>query len=180
MSTGDLRQRARVALQPLVTRRFEDWRGVVPGTTVDDVAAMLDVDRSWTGGGALGSERRPAGWLAAGAAGYADGLRVWIVDDHVVLIDAREVELAGSVPSLLAALGAPAATLDSYLGVLEIPRSELVFPDRGLTVYVNPENRALLRLAVYAPTTLDAYVRGLRLDLQQVRLPRRIAHAVTR
>ena len=180
MSTGDPRQRARAALQPLVARRFADWRGLVPGTTVDDAAAALDVDRSWTGAGVLGSERRPAAWFAASADGYADGLRVWTVDDRVVLIDAREVRLAGGVSSLLAALGAPAATLDSYLGVLEIPRSELVFPDRGLTVYVNPENRALLRIAVYAPATLDLYVRDLRLDLQQVRLPRRVARAVTR
>ena len=39
------------------------------------------------------------------------------------------------------------------------------------TLYINPDNQILLRLAVFAPTSLDLYLQQLRLDLQAFRRP---------
>ena len=163
----------RQALQRFASRRFADWNGLAPGTRVDDVAAALDLDRGWHGTGALGSERRPTDWLSAQAEGFPKGVRVWVEGESVRLLDAEGVALSDTTDALLDSLGAPEAELESYLGTLPIAKSERVHPARGLTVYLNPENRLLLRVAAYAPCSLDEYLCGLRLDLRMVRLPPR-------
>jgi hypothetical protein len=151
------------------------WYGLPMSTSVDDVADILDVDRSWHGAGFLGSDKRSARWLSAAAPGFEQGIRVWIDDAQVLLLDAPSLTLADGVDIdvLLRGLGKPTAELESYLGTLAIARSELIYPERGLTLYVNPQNAILLRAVAYEPCELDHYVRRLRLDLRVRRLPHR-------
>lgn len=104
--------------------------------------------------------------------GYDKPVRIWLDGDQVLLIDAEYPELAtGGVPALIEAIGPPQAKLDAFLGTFMIPESEWVYAERGLTLYINPENNIPLRLAVYPPTTLDGYRERLRMDLQMRRLP---------
>lgn len=166
---------AEPALRKFIERSFHAWDGLAPGTSLADIAAVCDVDQGWRGSGVLGEERRPAEWVNAELDGYDEAVRVWLEGDTVLLMDVESPPIAGEPAALLAQLGPPQATLDSYLGTFLLRGSEQVWPRRGLTLYVNPENGLLLRLAVYAPTTLAAYRRSLRLDLEMRRLPSRRA-----
>lgn len=160
---------ALTALRALARRDFLDWRGLAPETSLADVAAVFPVEDDWRGAGHLGEEGREMSWLSVEAEGYPQGLRVWLDQDRVVLIDAESPALSTGLPALLRAIGEPEARWEAYLGTLLIPGSEWVYPGRGLTLHVNPENGILLRLLAYAPTTLEGYRRRLRLDLQRRR-----------
>jgi hypothetical protein len=158
-------------LQIFASRSLRSFTGFASRTSLDDVATVFDLDRSRQGQGRLGSEQRRANWFSATAEGFARGVRVWVDDDAVILIDATDVSLPEPLPFLLDALGEPDAKLDSFLGTLEIKRSEFVYAQRGLTLFVNPANAVLLRIAGFAPASLEHYQRSLRLDLEMKLLP---------
>lgn len=164
---------AQAALRAFARRDFRQWRGLSPHTSFADVAAVFEIDDDWRGAGTLGSERREATWASVGLEGYEKGVRVWLDENLVILIDGELTELATELSVLLQDTGEPEAKLESYLGTFPIPESEWVYAARGLTLYVNPENGILLRVAVFVPTTLDVYRQRLRLDLQMRRLPLR-------
>lgn len=159
-------------LRRFAARDFAGWSGLVPHTTVADIAAAFEVDDT-PQPATLGSEHRAAGWATVAAGGYPDGIRIWFDGIEVALLDGPDPELPGSLETLLGELGEPEARLDAYFGTLLLKGSEWVYPARGLTVYVNPANMLLLRLVAYAPASLDTYERHLRLDLQVTHLPRR-------
>ncbi|MGY8706517.1 hypothetical protein RAD16_12330 [Bradyrhizobium sp. 18BD] len=158
-------------LQAFANRTLRAFTGLASPTSLDDVASVFDLDRSWHGEGVLGSAGHRTDWFSATANGFARGIRVWVADDAVVLIDATDVSLPEPLPSLLNALGEPDAKLDSFLGTFEIKGSEYVYARRGLTLYVNPATTVLLRIAGFAPASLDDYQSNLRLDLEMKLLP---------
>lgn len=158
-------------LQAFANRTLRSFTGLASPTSLDDVAGVFDLDRSWHGQGVLGSAGHRTDWFSATANGFARGIRVWVADGAVVLIDAADVSLPEALPSLLDALGEPDAKLDSFLGTLEIRGSEYVYAGRGLTLYVNPATAMLLRIAGFTATSLDDYQRNLRLDLRMKLLP---------
>jgi hypothetical protein len=162
---------AQAALRTFARRDFRDWRGLAPDTSLGDAAAAFEVDDDWRGSGKLGSDRREATWVSAAIEGYEEAARVWLDESLVLLIDAESPTLTTPLPVLLEAVGTPEAKLTSYLGTFPIPESEWVYTGRGLTLYVNPENGILLRVAVYTATTLAVYRERLRLDLEMRRLP---------
>jgi len=43
-----------------------------------------------------------------------------------------------------------------------MPAGERVYAKRGLTIFVNPENHAVVYISVYVTTTVDEYARRLR------------------
>jgi hypothetical protein len=163
-----------LALSPLrllAGRDLRSFAGLAHPTSLDDVAAVFDLDRSWHGQGALGSARHRTDWFNAAAAGFARGARVWANDGTVVLIDATDVVLVEPLPSLLDALGEPETRLNSFQGTFEVEANEYVYTRRGLTLYVNRAVDTPLRIAAFAPGSLERYQRDLRLDLQMKRLP---------
>jgi hypothetical protein len=161
----------RDALRRFAACDLEGWPGLPASTTLRDVAAVFEVGDDEPVGGLLGSDDREAGWIAVAAAGYPDGgIRVWLDDDEVVLLDGADPELPDGVQPLLDDFEAPEAQLASYLGTFRLDGSEWVYPQRGITLYVNPETMAPLRVAAFVPTTLDVYERELRLDLEMRRL----------
>ncbi len=143
-------------LAALARRDLRGWRGLSPGTTVADVAAVFAVDREFAGASPLGARFEPAEWMAASADAFPDGVRIWFRGEHVVLFDAQ-LELDAPGDSLLAELGEPEARWDAALGPVPLAGSEWVYPDRGLTLYVDPETRRIDRLLAYEPTTLETY-----------------------
>jgi hypothetical protein len=166
------RSEAMDALRRFATRDFRGWSGLQPRTTLHDIAAAFEVD-DVPQPALLGSELRQAGWVTVAADGFPAGIRVWLDEMDVVLLEGEDPDLPGGLQPLLDELGEPEARLDSYLGTLPLEGSEWVYPTRGLALYVNPENMLLLRVAGYAPASLDEYERRLRLDLEMRRLPPR-------
>ena len=158
-------------LQAFANRTLHTFTGLASPTLLDDVARVFNLDRSWHGQGLLGSAEHRTNWFNATAEGFARGVRAWVDDDAIILIDAADVSLPEPLPFLLDGLGEPDAKLDSFLGTLEIKGSEYVYPRRGLTLYVNPATAVLLRIVGFAPTSLEHYQRDLRLDLEMKLLP---------
>ena len=155
------------ALHAFAAHHFANWRGL-PECALTDVSAEWTLLDEQAHPGTLG--KRGASWTAASAPGYDESVQIWYDDEHVLLLLVEYPEFE-DWPALLEQVGEPLAKLDSYLSTLLIPGSEWVYPERGLTLYVNPENEALLRLAVYAPTTLERYESELRLSFKMRRLP---------
>lgn len=158
-------------LEKLVALELKDWSGLPAGTLLKHAGEVFEVEEDWRGTGSLGSECRKTDWYAVAAERFVQGLRLWVRDGQLILIDAPLPDLPIELDELLDALGPPLKRLDSYLGTLLIENSEWVYPQRGLTLFVNPGNRRLLRIAVFQPVGIEAYRSTLRLNLQRVRLP---------
>jgi hypothetical protein len=151
-----------VALQAFAWPHIENWHGLPAGCEVSHVGKVLTVpDDGWRGSGYLGDSHRPLAWLSANGGGFPDSVRVWLDGDRVVLMETRILGKPGDFHAAVARLGPPAAKLGSYFDV-KMEKSEWVYPDRGLTLFVNPENQIPLGIAVYAPTTLDGYCHRVR------------------
>ena len=160
-------------LTALAALELNDWAGLHQDTVLDHARQVFDIEEEWCGTGRLGSEGKKTVWYSVSARGFPEGLRLWVSGGELLLVDAPHPDLPGKLDGLLAALGPPPERLDSYLGTLLIENSEWVYPERGLTVFVNPANRRLLRIAVYRPVSLSGYRENLRLNLKRVRLPLR-------
>ncbi|MFK4530688.1 hypothetical protein ABIF90_008669 [Bradyrhizobium japonicum] len=159
------------ALQSFARRDLRAFAGLAEQTSLNDVAAVFDVDRSSHGQGLLGSARHQTNWFSAAAEGFARGIRVWAEGDVVVLIDATSINLLEPLSSLLGRLGEPEAKLNSFQGTFEVESNEYVYVRRGLTLYVDHAIDTPRRIAAFTPCGLESYQRDLRLDLRQKRLP---------
>jgi hypothetical protein len=97
-----------------------------------------------------------------------------MVDGTLVLFDGMNPELAGPFATLRDDLGTPAGRLDWERGTLKIRGGEWVYPERGITLFVDPDAaNTALHVAVYHVTTLDVYRRTLRPHLGKQLLPKR-------
>jgi hypothetical protein len=161
----------KAALRIWADRDFRRWRGLPAGCSLTDVTSVFPLLNDGVGMSILGEQN--ADFRMVMVDGYDSPVRVWSNDDHVLMLDVEFPQLSTSLDALLAELGEPEARLDSFLSTLRLEQSEWVYPSRGLTLFINPDNDVLLRLAVYSPTTLDAYKKELLMNLRTRRLPRR-------
>ncbi len=106
------------------------------------------------------------------ADGYPDNLTAWFLGPTLVLVEAALPSLAHPVADLLADLGDPEARLDDRWGVMTVAGGTRVYPGRGIAVFVGPEGQAL-RVSLFAPVTLDAYIDRLRRHSELTELPLR-------
>lgn len=152
-----------VALKAFAWPDLSKWHGL-PDCTVADVANVFAVPQDgWRGSGYVGEENRELSWLSVSGGGFLDSIRVWLDGDKVVMMEAPVCGRPEELKALVGKLGAPAAKLDSYFNNALLEKSEWVYPDRGLVLFVEPETHALLRVAVFAPRTLDEYRKRARL-----------------
>jgi hypothetical protein len=152
-----------VALKSFAWPHLEHWKGLSPDCSVAAVSeAWGYVDDGWRGSGWVGEEDEPRdlAWFSADA-GFPDSVRVWVDGQRVVMLETEVLGDASHLKALVAKLGRPAAKLDAYFQV-KMEKSEWVYPDRGLTLFVNPRNHVLISAVGYAPTTLENYRRNLR------------------
>ena len=136
-----------------------NWTGL-PDLGPDELGATVPWILSR---GELGDPPRPARrvWLPRGC--FAGGLRCWIDDDdRMLVLEGTRPRTAGGARIDPPDLGEPAERLPATLGSLALDGGELVYPDRGLAVRINPENGILLGLLGFAPTTAEDWGRRLR------------------
>jgi hypothetical protein len=151
-----------VALKAFAWHDLSRWHGL-PECTLAELGQVFSVpaDR-WRGSGHVGEEHRALTWLSVSGGGFPDSIRVWLDGDKVVMMDSQVRGRPEELKALAAKLGAPAAQLDSYFRNALLEKSEWVYPDRGLTLFVEPETHALLRVAAYPRTTLSEYRKRFR------------------
>jgi hypothetical protein len=109
----------------------------------------------------VGDPPRAALSIALPPGCFEGGLRCWMDGDAVRVLEGLRPRPDGE-QAVAPDLGAPAARLPIALGLHIVDDGELVYPERGLAVRVNPPNGILLGLVGFAPTTLSDYVARLR------------------
>jgi hypothetical protein len=145
------------ARRAIETRRFVGWRGLPTGCTPTELFDVpADAPYGYRRLGAREARQR-----LLDLPGYYRPL-VTVRDDVVVLFDGMNPALDAALPALLEDLGEPAAKQDFDHGTLAIPRGEWIYPERGITLFVDTDARALVHVAVYAPTSLATYLDELR------------------
>lgn len=162
------------ALARVESRDWKAWTGLPAGCPVAELAARYPQLSQGSGRANLGEDVVPAGFRTLQLEGYRKPLRVWHRDGAVVQIDIEYPEIDDAFATFSAAFGAPAAELDYYQRTVRYEKSAFVYPERGLAVLYDPSRAAVIRLYLFAPTTLDAYRKTLHHPLQPARrLPAR-------
>jgi hypothetical protein len=159
--------------QSIETRNFLDWRGLPQGCTAQDLFSNIPEDLSDRPVRPLGSDFSSATFVLLELAGYYRPMASFR-NNQLILFDAMNPELAGGFPPLHQDLGEPATRLDWHYGTLSIPTGEWVYPERGITVFLNTTADKALHIALYHPTTLSEYQRHLRPHLQKHIRPLRV------
>lgn len=156
------------ARRAIEARRFIGWRGLPEACSPADLFG-IPTDEHW-GTRRLG--KVSARQRLLDVTGYHRPL-LSVREDVVVLFDGAYPELDGGWDALRADLGDPEAKLDYRDGTITIAASEWVYPARGIAVFVSSDASRVYHVAVFAPTTLDAYQERLRPNYAETRLPRR-------
>jgi hypothetical protein len=84
----------------------------------------------------------------------------WLDKQRIALVDLDEPPRP--LEDYLAVLGEPEAKLDYTHRDIVRKDSDLVWPSRGIAIAASPEIKGVIRVAIFAPTTLDEYKRSLR------------------
>ena len=157
------------ARRAITAHHFLGWRGLAAGCAPEAVFG-IPFDEQW-GVEGLGSsfERARARLLDLG--GYYRPM-AYVRDGRAEMFDAMSPALDPGWPALSADLGVPEATFDWVFGTVPMPRGERVWAGRGITIWLNPENEKVVYVTVYAPTTVDDYVRRLRPSREKRMIPK--------
>lgn len=162
-----------LALRMIEARDFRQWHGLPKDCDWTQLTGEPWRQMQQYSTRPLVSERENTFTLPCKLSGY-NGSSLSFENDQPFLFDARKPELTCSVPELLQALGKAAAKLDYYEGMVNMSAMEWVYPDRGITLYMVDEGNAVGMVALYASTTLDAYMdQTLRLNEHEVPRPYR-------
>lgn len=148
---------------------FVGWRGLPTGCPADALLPGLPAGPAgeWPVRH-LGADLRPATFALLDLDAYYRPMASFD-GPRLVLVDGMNPELAGGLAPLLADLGDPAERLDWFYGTLAIPRGEWVFPERGITLFLNTDADDALHIALYRPASAAEYLRVLRPNLRKTR-----------
>jgi hypothetical protein len=147
------------------------WDGLPSGRSPHDLFGELPDDTSAWAQRPLGEAFERAAFAVIDVPGYYRPT-VSVRDGVVVLFDGMNPELREGLEALTADLGAPDARLDYRHGTLPVPGGEWVHAARGLTLFVNTTADTALHVALYAPTTTEAYRAALRPHLGKTLRPK--------
>jgi hypothetical protein len=168
------RDDVRSVLQAFARQDFRNWQGLPKLIQFADVVRLWPVESDWEGTGLLGSEQDEHQYHYVRIRDFDRSGRVWLQQGEVILLDVEYPPPTASLDELVGQLGEPEGIQDSYLGTLLIEKSEWIYAQRGLTLFVNPETRMLLRMAAFQQSDLESYLRHLRLNLRTRRTPQEV------
>jgi hypothetical protein len=157
--------------EAITARSFIGWRGFTDGCTPAILLDALPADFSELAYWDLGSSFTRSQFVPLTLGGY-DGARVSFQGGRAVLFNGAPQSI-GNLQALLDDLSEPAAKLNWYDGLLEMPSGEWAFPARGITLFLNSSFETLLHLALYDSTSLEDYTTRLRPDFRVRKIPRR-------
>ena len=150
MSTNE----CRAAVEAFASGDPKRLRGLPANCSLDDIRELIDPQRSYPS--SLGDPG--TGYNVHEIKGTK--AMAWIKSNRVALLHANEPSHAEA--DYLAALGPPEAKLDFTWQDTVRPNSDLLWLAKGISLASSPDFKGVLRVAVFAPTTLDEYKRSLR------------------
>ena len=169
ISSNHPNQSCSEAIRILQVGDIAGWRGLPKSCTIPDITQYFP--RISPGEGRAGLGRREANFTMVQADSFDSSIRVWLQDTHVLMLDVEALEKSLELSTLLSELGEPGAKLDCYLGTLFFKEAEWVYPDRGLTLFVDTDSQRLVHIVMFPTTTITTYESEFRLNLQTRRLP---------
>lgn len=161
----------REALRIIKQHDFVDWKGL-PDCTVKEL--FPDLNMSKTGFQQLGSERINADKkLVRTFDGYYQ-IVVFAREGRAVLLQGRSPKMEETlVETLVAKLGEPSGREIWWHGVSQMSNTEWIYPDQGITLFLNTEGSHLSYIVLYSPTTLEYYMKYLRPSTREYRRRKR-------
>lgn len=160
------------ALEQIKNRDFIAWKGLPSACDWSLFAGELPKEWELVAERFLGSNFVRGKVLKVEAEGYLQASMAFL-DEKAILFEAKGPELATSLETLLHDLGAPADKLDWQFGFLSCPKSEYIYPERGITLFMNTDLTKVYHIALYASTSLENYLENIRPKFGKKRLPKR-------
>lgn len=143
------------AIEGLITGNPERLHGLPVGCTVARAKELIDPIRT-----RVGSLGEPGTSYALHEVKQMDKAFAWLDNDRVAMVDVDEP--SRPLADYLAVLGEPEAKLDYTHRDIVRAQGDLVWPSRGIAIAASSEIKNVIRVAIFAPTTLDEYKRSLR------------------
>lgn len=149
------------ALARLAQRDFLLPPGILAGCKSSELASAFTTVGSPTRG-LLGEPARDIELRRYQVRGWKQELRGWFERGSLNLIDTDYPEPAQGWRALVDSLGEPDARLDYAWSRFVLTGAERVYARRGLSLIVKEDPGLLLRIAFFAPTSVDTYAKELR------------------
>lgn len=143
------------AIEGLISGKPERLHGLPAACTVARAKELIDPIRA-----RVESLGEPGTSYALHEIKQADKAFAWLDNERVAMADVAEP--SRPLADYLAVLGEPEAKLDYTHRDIVRPQSDLVWPSRGIAIAASSEIKSVIRVAIFAPTTLDEYKRSLR------------------
>jgi hypothetical protein len=156
-------------LRPITDEDLRGWQGLPSDLAVAHLTSVFPRDSDWTGAAQLGRRHREASYLWVDIPGPDGKLRIWFVDDRVIMLDLACSGIKVHTSQLAGLFSEVPAALDTWQGTLAMPESELVFPAHGLAAFINRETDVIWHLALFTAVSLETYENDLRLSMKRRR-----------
>ena len=157
--------RCDAAIEAIRTMNLKAWNGLPADCDLAQIKAAFPPSSSSTWNARLGGTSTE--FVMVPVPNQEDPMRVWFDEGGVLLLDMKYPDIGITTDVLREALGAPAVALDfPFASGLQIEHGQLVWPDRGITLFLKPKNGKLVRVALFAPCSLEHYRSRLMLDLE--------------
>ncbi len=153
----------RPILEQLARGEVTDFEGLPAGARVSDLLADFSPESEPWGEATLGREHRTARFIVRDSV-TGHRLRAWFDPEYRLLsVDFDYPGLTVLPAELAGRLGEPEAELVAKDDLFSNLR-ERVFAKRGLSLISDAEDRFVVRIVAFPPTTADDYVRRIRVN----------------
>lgn len=143
------------------TRRLTGWRGLPPECGPEALFGV-PLGEGW-GELPLGKTFEPARSRLLDIEGYYRPM-AYVRGHSVVLFDAMNPVLGETWEALAADLGQPDAIQSWVHGAITMPDGLRIYADKGVTIFLNPQNDFVIHASLYTPTTVEEYLARLWID----------------
>lgn len=155
----------------IAAREFRDWNGLPTACGYSDFDAVFARLRDEYGIGKLGRACRPAMFRMHVAEPYPHNLRVWFREDALILIEIMFPTFPYPAGDLKRHFGEPEIRLDYHLDIRRVPRGAWIYPHKGAALFLDAEDGEIMRLALFHPCSLGAYLQEVHTDPRLRELP---------
>ena len=150
-------------LEQLARGEVTDFVGLPAGARVADLIPDFSPESEPWGQATLGREHRTARFMVRESV-TGHRVRLWFDSEYrLLLVDFNYPGLMIPPTELVEGLGEPEAELVGEDDLLSNLR-ERVFASRGLSLISDADDRFVVRIVAFAPTTADDYVQRIRVN----------------
>ena len=149
-----------LALTQIDTKDWKHWTGL-PDCTLNDIKNHYPSLGDDHGQAKIGQPPTLAQFRMAAIPNYQHPIKVWSRDEQTILIELEYPNIESAARYFDKLWGDPEAKLDYYQRTILYQQSAYVYPDRGVAILYNPDRSAVIRIYLFAKTTLADYQKYL-------------------